>query len=285
MLIRLHRGTGGIHQRTQTLWYRQFGKLSLKSWSSNSDLYVFKDDWEVKLEKETKQKTTPSIKKNKKHSAFLPPLDRRRKFSRTDKSSLSATCSFCRPAMRVNEWEDTPVRWADGCHCQNSTVSGSGSAEQLLWCPGCKDSWVHFFTALAEHGMLGRPQHGGGFSRLIGRSRPVGRKKTCEIIFLLFFSFYCSCYFIKRLCTAASLTGWDVKHWLRSGNSALQVNLLVHSGGGAREWSRVIAEMALPSTTHTALPLQAPGLKAFMKKQNVEMNSTFPQTHLNLSLN
>lgn len=134
--------------------------------------------------------------------AFASPpfLVSKRKFNQSDKSSLYATCTFCRLVMRVNKWKDTPVRWAEGWRCQNSTVSGSGSAEQLLWCPGRKDSWVQFFSALVEHCMLGRLRHGGGFSRFNEGSRPVGKKETCENYLWVFLTFYHRCNYIKCLC-------------------------------------------------------------------------------------
>lgn len=68
------------------------------------------------------------------------------------------------------------VRWAKGRHSQNSTVSGSDSAERLLRCPRSRERSAQSFCALVERCILGRVQHGVGFRGVPEGGKSVGKK-------------------------------------------------------------------------------------------------------------
>lgn len=82
--------------------------------------------------------------------------------------------------------------------CQNSTASGSGSAERLLWCPGSEE----FLWALAEHGMLGMLRRSAGFWRFDEGRRPEGKKKFEGFFFFVILP---QMAFYKNLMCAVSL--------------------------------------------------------------------------------
>lgn len=108
---------------------------------------------------------------------------------------------FCRHWCESVSERTHQVRRAKGWQCQNSTVSGSSSAEQLLWCSGSREIWLQFFSALVERCMLGRLRHGSGFSRFNEGNRPVGKKKLVKL-WNLWVSWYFTADFTSlKLCT------------------------------------------------------------------------------------
>lgn len=108
---------------------------------------------------------------------------------------------FCRHWCESVSERTHQVRRAKGWHCQNSTVSGSGSAEQLLWCPGSRETWLQFFSALVERCMLGRLRHGSGFSRFSEGNRPVGKKKLVKLWYLWVSWYFTADFTSLKLCT------------------------------------------------------------------------------------
>lgn len=133
------------------------------------------------------------VKKKKKshyfssHLLYGGPFKRKKRIELIWEKLTLCKLHFCHLRCEPMCARTQEVRWAKGWRCQNSTVSGSGSAEQLLWCPGSKDSWVQFFSSIEEHGMLGRLQHRAGFRRFNEVGRPVGKNKVkSSLSFLIF---------------------------------------------------------------------------------------------------
>ena len=174
-----------IHQHSKLLWYYQIGRLSQKKlsrvWCDGFGSQTFKS-----LHKSKSNFVTSLLWVQYLFQYQMRAMHNTAQISCSglfEKENWIDQTKALPHALFVAFWSESisekthQVRWAEGWHCQNSTVSGSGSAEQLLWCPGSKESWVQFFSALVEHCMLGRLQNGAGFCRFNEGSRPVGKKK------------------------------------------------------------------------------------------------------------